>query len=66
MLYGRFNDEILFPNPTFEKNYVLKINKGPELIKEVRTSTFRLKSKELLSKLIRIVIKYINKEFSKM
>lgn len=27
MLYGRFNDEILFPNPTFEKNYVLKINK---------------------------------------
>ncbi|CAD8093017.1 unnamed protein product [Paramecium sonneborni] len=128
MLYGRFNEELEFPNPVLERNYVQKINKevvfsmthyftyfkdsvenglykqlqlkfspqefnflklakfflnhafrklksfkdntevlkGPELIKEVKTSNILLKSQELLAKLIRIVIKYINREFSKM
>lgn len=59
-----------FLNNAFRKLNSFKDNseilKGPELIKEVRVSIFRLKSKELLSKLIRVVIKYINKEFSKM
>ncbi|CAK83599.1 unnamed protein product (macronuclear) [Paramecium tetraurelia] len=59
-----------FLNHAFRKLNSFKDNtevlKGPELIKEVKTSNIRMKSKELLAKLIRIVIKYINREFSKM